>query len=102
MTDNELDVRNFLARLAAEPTDDKEFTQREELLCAEGYIAENHILRRAKPHQPGQACLVRYLLSTQKCDKYSETVACTDKECKYNRANQAYFKKLQELKENGL
>ena len=102
MTEDELNVRNFFARLATEPTDDKEFVLRENLLVAEANITETHILKRAKPHQPGQPCVVNYLRSTQKCGKYSETAACTDTTCKYVRANQAYFKKLQELKENSL
>lgn len=97
MTEDELNVRNFFARLAAEPTDDKEFTLREDVACSEAAITEIHILRRAKPHQPGQPCLVSYLRSTQKCDNYSDTDACKNTDCKYNRANQEYFKKLQEL-----
>ena len=100
MTENELNMRNLLGRLAVEPVDDKEFTDRENLMCLEAAITENHVLKRAKPHQPGQPCVVNYLRSTSKCGNYSETVACTNQDCKYVRANQAYFKKLQEMEEN--
>ena len=102
MPEEELDIRGTFAALAEPPADDNEFSRSEDLRCAEAKITEIHLLKRARPHKPGQACIVHYLRSTKKCANFSETTACTkNTACPYWLANVEYFKKLNQPQNEG-